>query len=83
MDPITNNYFSTVLNIPSRDELHVIQPDQFDKREKKKKKEKEKRIDENTRVFSFDSETPMCFVSAEPATFGKISFSNCFFDKWM
>ena len=61
MNPITNYYYQSVLNTSEGDPFHVIRTVEFES--KRKVKDKERRMDENLRVFSFDSETPMCFVS--------------------
>jgi len=38
-------------------------------------------MDENTRIYSYDSQTAMCFVSVDPASLGKIEFTNMYFDE--
>ena len=43
LDPITNSYFKSVLNIVEKDEFHVIKAQPFEGKERRK--DKEKRMD--------------------------------------
>jgi hypothetical protein len=78
MDPITNDYFDMVLNVKEKEDSHVIA---LPESTIKPKKNKEQRVDPNTRLFSFDSETPMCLLSTEPHSFGRIMLTNIFFEQ--
>jgi hypothetical protein len=51
-----------VLNISEKSIFHLIQTPKFYD-PSKKRKEKIERLSENMQSFSYDSETPMCFVS--------------------
>jgi hypothetical protein len=77
MDPITKDYFELVLNVKEKEDSHIIPQVEGSSKSKKK----EQRLDPNTRLFSFDSETPMCLASAEAHTLGHITLANIFFQR--
>jgi hypothetical protein len=41
------------------------------------------KISENMQAFSFNSETPMCFVAVDEERFGQITGSNSHFNRTM
>ena len=80
MDPISKDYFEMILNIDQKDSLHIVQNFEAELSDKKRH-EKSKRMDETTRIYSYDSQTAMCFVSVDPSTLGNIEFTNIYFDE--
>jgi hypothetical protein len=78
MDPLTNNYCQFVWNVEENDGVHVIKKA---KEGKEGTKGNTGSLHEDTRLFSADSRTPICLVSAEGSSMGQIVKSNIEFDR--
>jgi hypothetical protein len=65
MDPITKNYCQLVLNVGEDEPIHVVK-----KAKEEKKQGNTNSLHEETRLFSADSRTPICLISAEGSSLG-------------
>lgn len=79
---LTKDYFEGVLNISAKSPFHVIETPKFESIVGKGD-EKVEKISENMQAFSFNSETPMCFVAVDEERFGQIVGSNSHFNRTM